>query len=76
MATIALLAAALATAITVLTVVIARRTARRTGTVEGLAIERTRTTDARAVGGIFGVHGAGAEATAALTAPEATRTFH
>ena len=45
-------------------------------TVEGLATERTHTVNARAVGGIFGVHGAGTEATAGLTAPESTKAFH
>ncbi|WP_436776121.1 hypothetical protein [Yinghuangia sp. YIM S09857] len=76
MATIALFATALAAALIVLTVLVARRSPTRTTTVEGLASERTHTVTARAVGGIWGVHGAGAEATAALTAPESTKTFH
>lgn len=76
MTTITLFAIALTLTITALTLLITRRTGSRTTTLEGLATERRHTTDARAVGGIFGVHGAGTTATAALTAPESTRTFH
>ncbi|MCF2528210.1 hypothetical protein [Yinghuangia soli] len=75
MLTIALFAAALAVAVTVLTLVVRSRTS-RTATVEGLATERRHTTTARAAGGIWGVHGAGTQATAARTAPESTRAFH
>ncbi|GCD93023.1 hypothetical protein [Embleya hyalina] len=76
MVVIAVLLAALAVVVVALTVVVSRRAACRTTTVEGLATERAHTVDARAVGGIWGVHGAGAETTAGLTAPESTRTFH
>jgi hypothetical protein len=76
MVTIALFALVVTAAIATLTFVTMRRSATRTTTPEGLATEHTHTTDARAVGGIFGVHGAGTQATAALTTPESTRTFH
>ncbi|MEU8135627.1 hypothetical protein [Streptodolium elevatio] len=76
MVTIALFAAALAAALIALTILVTRRSPSRTTTVEGLATERAHTTTARAVGGLWGVHGAGTEATAGLTAPESTKSFH
>lgn len=76
MTTIVIFALTLATALAILTLITRARARRRSTLPEALATERTHTTTARAVGGIWGVHGAGTEATYGLTAPESTRTFH
>ncbi|MDI2128818.1 hypothetical protein [Yinghuangia seranimata] len=59
MATIAVFAAVLVILLTTVAILATRRSSRRTENLDGLELERQRTTSAEASGGIFGVHGTG-----------------
>ncbi|MGA4540073.1 hypothetical protein ACPA54_08765 [Uniformispora flossi] len=67
-------AAVLGAAVAATAYVIARRTS-PTENPEGLAIERARTSSAQRSGGVFGVHGLGAQTTYTLGTEENHKTF-